>query len=862
MLILPKTDLDKMRRILTLIACCCALNSQGQQVDSITSVIAPEYDRVGLIHRFWLGDSYRKLYNTPVKMRVMDLQTEKGGLHIIKLGGGMQTQSLRMADSSGREWVLRSIQKYPERSLPESLRKTFAKDIVQDQISIHHPFGALTVPPFNKELGIPHASPELVFVGDDPGFGEYREVFKNRPYMFEARTPFEDQKTDNSAKVIRKVLEDNDTQIDQKLTLRSRLLDFTLGDWDRHQDNWRWDPEKEKGKKIYTPVPRDRDKVYYKTSGLFPTLLSYQWLKAHLQPFSPHIRNVAHWNFNARHFDHFFLTHLTEDEWIDEIKFVQKTLTDSLIHQAMLTMPDTIVKLSANELETNIRSRRDDLMESGLTYYRFLARIVDLPLSAKSEFIDIDYNQDGSVSVNIHNKKKDGTEGRKLIKRTFLPSQTEEIRIYGISGSDEYKIHGSGRSPIKLRLIGGRGEDLYRTSDKFDNGRKVYIYDSKNQEASNIQVYKNVRLKLSADTAIHQFEYDSFVYDRKGVVVNLDYGVDRGLIFGLGYLVENQGFRKKPYAYRHQFMASYLTGRESFMFDYKGHFKKLIADQDLSIHLSSLGPRNLSNFFGYGNNTLFEKSDSRSISYYRNRFDIVSGDIFLEKYLDPKLKLFYGSSSEYYNSKEANNIGKYFEEFNAKFPSEPIYGSNFFTGITGGIDYDTRDNAANPKSGIHIYTRVGWNAEIGGETRKYTKLHHAMSFYKTIANDYITFANRTGVDAVWGDPYFYQHAQIGGEMSLRGYNSRRFTGKTAVYNNFDMRLKLFSYSSYLVPGTVGAIGFYDIGRVWMTAESSDTWHMGYGGGIYFMPGELLTIQGVLGFSKEATLPYIRIGLSF
>ncbi|HBW80016.1 MAG TPA: hypothetical protein DEF78_06785, partial [Sphingobacterium sp.] len=71
----------------------------------------------------------------------------------------------------------------------------------------------MTVPPFNKALGIPSASPELVFVGDDPRFGEYREVFKNRAYMFEARTPFEDQKTDNSAKVMRKVLEDNDTQI-------------------------------------------------------------------------------------------------------------------------------------------------------------------------------------------------------------------------------------------------------------------------------------------------------------------------------------------------------------------------------------------------------------------------------------------------------------------------------------------------------------------------------------------------------------------------------------------------------------------------------------------------------------------------
>ena len=61
-------------------------------MDSITTVIAPEYDRVGLLHRFWLGDSYRKLYNTPVKMRVMDLATERGGVQIVKLDGGMKTQ--------------------------------------------------------------------------------------------------------------------------------------------------------------------------------------------------------------------------------------------------------------------------------------------------------------------------------------------------------------------------------------------------------------------------------------------------------------------------------------------------------------------------------------------------------------------------------------------------------------------------------------------------------------------------------------------------------------------------------------------------------------------------------------------------
>ena len=107
--------------------------------DSIKIAAGPEYDKVGGFHRFFLGESYRKIWATPVKMRVIDLQKEKGGLKIIKLGGGMQTRSLRLVDPSGKEWALRTIQKYPERGLPENLRPTIAKDIVQDQVSTNHP---------------------------------------------------------------------------------------------------------------------------------------------------------------------------------------------------------------------------------------------------------------------------------------------------------------------------------------------------------------------------------------------------------------------------------------------------------------------------------------------------------------------------------------------------------------------------------------------------------------------------------------------------------------------------------------------------------------------------------------------------
>ena len=153
----------------------------------------------------------------------------------------------------------------------------------------------------------------------------------------------------------------------------------------------------------------------------------------------------------------------------------------------------------------------------------------------------------------------------------------------------------------------------------------------------------------------------------------------------------------------------------------------------------------------------------------------------------------------------------------------------------------------------------GRSSRPGTELCRYGKCGQ---FYKTVFNDYLTLANRTGGQAVWGDPYFYQHAMIGGETSLRGFNSQRFTGKSAVYNNLDARIKLFSFSSYLVPGTVGAIAFYDVGRVWMPNESSNTWHNGVGGGLYFIPGDLMVIQATVGVSKEAVLPYIRVGLSF
>jgi hemolysin activation/secretion protein len=123
-------------------------------------------------------------------------------------------------------------------------------------------------------------------------------------------------------------------------------------------------------------------------------------------------------------------------------------------------------------------------------------------------------------------------------------------------------------------------------------------------------------------------------------------------------------------------------------------------------------------------------------------------------------------------------------------------------------------------------------------------------------------ANRIGGGTTVGSPAFFQNIQLGGVNSLRGFNSRRFTGRTGAYHNLDLRLKLFNFTSYLVPGTVGMIGFNDVGRVWQPGESSGRWHHGYGGGLYIMPGDQILIQGTIGISKEATMPYFSVGFNF
>ncbi|MEH3116002.1 metallophosphoesterase [Pedobacter terrae] len=234
--------------------------------DSIFVRIKPEYDSVGRFHRIIFGENYRKEYAAKTKVPVLRISQMMGGLKATKRGGGNQSRSLRLEDKNGKEYVLRSVEKFPEVLLPAALRETFAKDILKDNMSAQHPFSALVVPELAEAGGIAHSNPIIGWVSPDDNLGEFEPAFANTLCLFEEREPTGE--SDNSPKMDKKLTEDNDNRLDGPAWVRARAFDVLLGDWDRHEDQWRWKETKTKDGSLYSPVPRDRDQVFFRSDGL------------------------------------------------------------------------------------------------------------------------------------------------------------------------------------------------------------------------------------------------------------------------------------------------------------------------------------------------------------------------------------------------------------------------------------------------------------------------------------------------------------------------------------------------------------------------------------------------------------------
>ncbi|HEV8079747.1 MAG TPA: hypothetical protein VGP43_03475, partial [Chitinophagaceae bacterium] len=211
-------------------------------------IAGKKYNKSSFHNLIW-GSHYRKEWATPVKINIINLDSVYGGLTPVEKGGGRQTKTLRLEDKNGKQYVLRSIDKSYKRALPENFSRTFVETIANDQVSIAHPYSALTIPFMAEAAGIYHTNPQIVLLADDKNLGEFSDEFKNQLYLLEERPDGDQRSAPNfgnsedvkgTEKMLEKIGKENDHRVDQESWVRARLFDMFLSDWGRHEDQWRW----------------------------------------------------------------------------------------------------------------------------------------------------------------------------------------------------------------------------------------------------------------------------------------------------------------------------------------------------------------------------------------------------------------------------------------------------------------------------------------------------------------------------------------------------------------------------------------------------------------------------------------------
>lgn len=821
----------------------------------VDSMVMPASTRYTDKH-FLRGDFYRAAWSLPVNLPLLWIDDVYGGLKPLQLGGGNQTRSLRLENEKGEQYVLRSIDKKVTTVLPRALRGSFAENIVQDGIAASHPYGALVVPALAKASGVYYTNPRIVYVPHQPALGVYDQDIGDGVYLFEERpggntSGFENfgytHETFSTSDVIEMLAEDHDVMVDQQAVLRARLLDIWLGDWDRHDDQWRWASFRENHKTILRPIPRDRDQVFFKNDGVLDYLASRPYFNPALRLFSSRIDHLAGLIWAAKYFDRSFLHELKESDFIDAAKKMQEALSDYVIARAFTSWPKAIDSLDGPDIRHDLRVRRDDLVFYARQFYRLISKVVFLPCTADKDIIRLQVLDDGHLDISIHRVDKGVVYP--YYHRLFDDRVTREIRIFGLSKPDTCMTGGDARSRIRVRLIGGSGRDAVMHQARH---LRLRVYD---QPEGMIVSGRSPQKHLNNSPYNNSFDRTDWNLDRQFYFLSPAYFTDEGFGLTFTYWLTHHGFRADPYKAKHSFALSYFFSTEAFIGKYTGEWRHVVGDLDLGLLAYLSGPTYTQFFYGLGN---------RYTDYgFKKNYHIVSGSQFL---LAPSLVKRFGAGNRISVTPSYHHIDIEEAGSEPRFVYTPASGINpedfgrqSFLGLAMAYRFERIDNPGYPTRGIDFRLETGIRASVGKRDIQHVLASFETSLYLPFnVLGSVVLATHIGADKIFGEYTFFQALTLGGPDKLRGFRMDRFAGEARFYHATDLRILLINKPGS-VPFRMGLYGAIDYGRVWYERDKpgENRWHSAVGGGLFVVPLGLTSFR--IGYMQGEQDKQINIG---
>jgi len=811
--------------------------------------------------RKYLGEHYRGAWTSPVNVRVLDLDNKHGGLIPYSKGGGRQTKSLKFNSKDGQQYTFRSVDKDPTPSLEYDLRNTVIDILLQDQITTQHPYGALAIPTWIEELDILHASPELFVMPDDAKLGPWRAEFGGMLGMLEI-DPGDDVKPiyagaddiKRSVKMMRQLYKDRDNKIEKDEFLKARVFDIVIGDWGRHEDNWKWAGYEKKKGLTFRPIPRDRDHVFSKWDGVLPWLADREWAKASGEHFDTDIKDMRSLTWQNRHFDRFLLSEADYDDWQEAAKEVEKVFTKEKIAEGLSQMPDQDDNGNKAEIKTKLEARATKIPEFAERYYELLAKEVDVVGSNKHELFEVKRLNDGHVNVKMFKLKK-REKDIKFYERTFDPKYTKEIRLQGMNGLDIFDISGDVDKSILLRVIPGSGRDTIMDKSSVKGwSKKTRLYIDKYDD--DIVLGSNeIKYHKHATRSAYGYDRKYFHYNTYRPLIYLFYNSDRGLDLGGQVVFNRYKYGKEKQSSRHQFNARVSTNG-NLALKYTPRWMSVLGRWDVLGKLEYQTNRNFNFYFGKGLTEMYNE-ELFDADYYTLEYSLIQAGIGFSRefWKNAEVKaLFVG----YYNTdqKNANSIAQ-------DLPNIRGVESRFNTQVEFTADLDLRDRNDLPRDGYRFYIDSKIGTDVKSEAGSYLSSSAHIEMFNTFYP--FTLGLRAGGSINEGDVPFFFTEYLGRNTYLRGFRQNRFFGDKHLFFNSDFRWQIFDRDDTFIPMQFGVKLFADVGQLYFDNDRDPSdWFVGYGGGIYLVPyKERLTINLVVGFSEEETgLILFRLGKPF
>lgn len=813
--------------------------------------------QAGPLHRFILGDGYRDLWARPLTVQVLDVQNFAGGLEPDHRGGN-QTRTLHFVSADGRGFIFRSVDKWASGALPRDLQGTVVNDLIQDFISATHPGGAFVVWPLQEALGILTEPMVLRVMPDDPALGEFREMFAGMVGQVALQSNEGEDDTPGTwgyrkitgSDVLLDRLEENPRhRVATRELLRAKLLDFLVGDTDRGlEDQWRWAGEPVDDGFRWRPIPRDRDWAFINAQGPVGWLIHQFYEK--VTEYDDEMASVATYVWQDQGLSRRLLTDLDRQEWEAVTADVVRTLTDQVIEEAVRELPEGMQPGHADWLARKLRDRRDGLAERSAEYYAWLATDVDVRATDLDDRLEVQRNTDGSVDVTLfapaeemvaeleYDDEEDedgastGADGQTAdtgqggwapyYQRTFVPSETDEVRIFMQGGDDLAVVRGEGRGDIVVRVIGGGGDD--ELVDTSAASQLTAFYDHRGEN----------RIEPGPRTRVDTRDYDGpeegegFFQTRTGdnrvrdwgtsfsrLRPAIDYSEGAGIIIGGGTRWTNYGFRHHPYDTRLEAQLLYATSSGGFGVQLNGDFRQENSPVRFEVDARATQFEAM-RFYGYGNASPSFASDDALIMQDQVR---VAPAVVVEK--------------EHWEA----GIGPLFMYTDPDLPEggppvDGLLGSDPFAQVGGRADLEVgrTDDSQIPTRGFTFALATSAFPGIWDAPEPFG--HNAADARGYVPIGSSVLALRAGARHAWGSFPLHGSARIGGQSTLRGYRWQRFAGDAAVYGGAEVRVPLFRVE-LLSKGRLGVLGLADAGRVYLDGESPGGWHTGYGAGLWF-----------------------------